>query len=443
MDEVLCQRSAPSSSASLLLAQQKALACDLERRLCSAQARLSAVRGRSDDGRLEESLRQEFLRQSEMAEVLLRSEQTAAAQAAAATADCRRLRDELAEVSREAGAAPDEIAQLQQELLQATASAHQWGEELQEVLRLRPSLESRLTKEEVASEQAAHLEARKLLEERGSGLCKLRAMAQCHLEDLQGSAGLSTMPAVSISKPFQPQLEKFCRTEPLSLEELVEVKALLSSKGTLDYSRAKCKDARGKPTGPFSASAANAKGFLELILVLDIDDTKWYNHKQNDALGYFLWARTQLALAGKMPLTGDHLKLCAQLFDFLRTIECWEDLDAGHWEEHSAQHASSLGPVLAAVRSFKKVMAANPGWIFPGKSDTLEVLEKSLAASLKQILPNEVVKPRANAKDADGALIFLCYPLEVVDDAMGALILQQMEKITGHIAVCRYRKDSY
>ncbi|OLP72650.1 hypothetical protein AK812_SmicGene48109, partial [Symbiodinium microadriaticum] len=29
----------------------------------------------------------------------------------------------------------------------------------------------------VASEQAAHLEARKLLEERGSGLCKLRAMA--------------------------------------------------------------------------------------------------------------------------------------------------------------------------------------------------------------------------------------------------------------------------
>lgn len=190
MDEVLCRQAAPSSSACLLLAQQKALACDLERRLCSVQARLSAVRERSGDGRLEENLRQEFLRQSEMAEVLMRSEQTAAAQAAAAAADCRRLRDELAEVSREAGAAPDEIAQLQQELLQATASAHQWGEELQEVLRLRPSLESRLsrTKEEVASEQAAHLEARKLLEERGSGLCKLRAMAQCHLEDLQGSA---------------------------------------------------------------------------------------------------------------------------------------------------------------------------------------------------------------------------------------------------------------
>ena len=31
---------------------------------------------------------------------------------------------------------------------------------------------------------------------------------------------------------------------------------------------------------------------------------------RNDALGYFLWARCQLALAGKMPFTGDHLKLC-------------------------------------------------------------------------------------------------------------------------------------
>ena len=28
------------------------------------------------------------------------------------------------------------------------------------------------------------------------------------------------------------------------------------------------------------------------------------------------------------PVSGDHLKLCAQLFDFLRVIECWEDVVA-------------------------------------------------------------------------------------------------------------------
>jgi len=323
---------------------------------------------------------------------------------------------------------------------------------------------------------------------------------------------------VKCGEPFQPALKKFCKEEPLTLDEVLEAKALLESKGTLDYTRAKCKDSKGKATGPFSASAANAKGdhtgssmfgswlrdnciiaygiwltdpdgqggddavaclnsiatFLltyqshKMELVINghrnvqgdektwmdrphirfigetgQEDTKWYNHKQNDALGYFLWARCQLALAGKMPFTGDHLKLCGQLFDFLRVIHCWDDLDAGHWEEHSAQHASSLGPVLAATRSFQQVLRSNPGWLFPGKSDTLTLLESKLEGSLKGILPNEVVKPGQNAKDADGALIFLCYPLDVVDQAMGAKILERLEKITGHIAVCRYRKDSY
>eukprot|EP00438_Fugacium_kawagutii_P007135 Skav221391 [mRNA] locus=scaffold1029:76769:80265:+ [translate_table: standard] len=65
---------------------------------------------------------------------------------------------------------------------------------------------------------------------------------------------------VKVGEAFQPALKKFCREEPLTLDEVLEVKSLLESKGTLDYTRAKCKDSRGKFTGPFSASAANAKG---------------------------------------------------------------------------------------------------------------------------------------------------------------------------------------
>ena len=40
---------------------------------------------------------------------------------------------------------------------------------------------------------------------------------------------------------------------------------------------------------------------------------RWKADLRNDALGYFLWARCQLALAGKMPFSGDHLKLCGAL----------------------------------------------------------------------------------------------------------------------------------
>jgi len=328
----------------------------------------------------------------------------------------------------------------------------------------------------------------------------------------------SGLPA-QLGKPFQPALEKFCRVEPaLTLDELAELQGLLKEHGTMDCSRAKCKDANGKPTGPFSASAANAKGdhtgssmfgswlrdnciiayglfltdpdgqgcedakaclnsiakFLltheahrmELVIgghknvtgkdektwmdrphirfigETGLEDTKWYNHKQNDALGYFMWARCQLALADKMPFTGDHLKLLGQLFDYLRTIECWDDLDAGHWEEHSAQHASSLGPCLAATKAFKELVARE-GFLAPCRPDTLDILELKLTLSLKEVLPNEVVKPSEGFRDADSACIFLCYPLGVVDDDMGLQILDRLKSCMGHIAMCRYRKDSY
>jgi len=322
----------------------------------------------------------------------------------------------------------------------------------------------------------------------------------------------------TLGEPFRPELKKYCRREPLTAGELKEVVGLLEKNGTLDIAKAKCKDSSGKPTGPFSASAANAKGdhtgssmfgswlrdnciiayglfltdpdgpgcadavacigaiakfllthetyrmerviggledvkggpetwmrrpHIRFIGETGLEDTKWYNHKQNDALGYFMWTRCQLALADKMPLTGDHLKLLGQLFDYLRTIESWDDLDAGHWEEHSAQHASSIGPCLAAVRSFKELLKKHGNLMAPCKSDTLDVLEMKLAAALKAILPNEVITPAENAKDADSATVFLCYPLGVVDDDMGLQILKRLEKVTGHIGMCRYRKDSY
>mmetsp|Transcript_43521 Transcript_43521/g.78171 ORF Transcript_43521/g.78171 Transcript_43521/m.78171 type:complete len:455 (-) Transcript_43521:98-1462(-) len=328
---------------------------------------------------------------------------------------------------------------------------------------------------------------------------------------------MSDLPT-TLGKPFQPSLQKFCRVEPpLTKAELSELNGLLTSKKCLDTSKAKCKGRDGKPTGPFSASAANAKGdhtgssmfgswlrdnciiayglfytdpdgpgcedakaclnsiakFLltyeshKMELVINglkdvkgpektwmdrphirfigetgLEDTKWYNHKQNDALGYFMWARTQLAWHKKLPFSGEHLKLMGQLFDYLRAIESWEDLDGGHWEEHSAVHSSSLGPPLAAVKLFKKV-AEREGFLPPCKSDTLDLLESKLEAALLSTVPNEIIFPNELYRDADSACVFLCYPLEVVDDYTGLKIMDQLKKVMGHIGMCRYRKDSY
>jgi phosphorylase kinase alpha/beta subunit len=322
----------------------------------------------------------------------------------------------------------------------------------------------------------------------------------------------------TLNTPFQPALAKYCRVEPpLTAAELTEVKDLLTKNGTLDFQKAKVKDASGKTTGTFSASAANATGdhsessmfgswfrdnaliayglyitdpngtgaddavacissiaeFLlkyesfkmELVIAglkdvkgaeptwmdrphirfigaTGLEDKKWYNHKQNDALGYFLFTRCTLAMSGKMPVTGDHLKLMGQLFDYLRAIESWDDLDGGHWEEHSAQHASSIGPCLASVRLFKQLCEKN-GWLAPCKSDTLELLESKLQSALDSILPSEIIKPEELKRDSDAALIFLCYPLAVVDDETGLKILDRLKKVYGHIGVCRYRSDSY
>eukprot|EP00439_Symbiodinium_sp_Y106_P060034 s1128_g8.t2 len=163
-----------------------------------------------------------------------------------------------------------------------------------------------------------------------------------------------------------------------------------------------------------------------------LEDPKWYNHKQNDALGYFMWARTQLAWHKKLPFDGEHLKLMGQLFDYLRAIECWEDLDGG--SEHSAVHASSVGPPLAAVKLFKKV-AARDGFLPPCKSDTLDVLESNLQSALGKILPNEIIFPTDLARDSDSAT--------VVDDASALQIMDRLKKVMGHIGMCRYRKDSY
>jgi len=172
------------------------------------------------------------------------------------------------------------------------------------------------------------------------------------------------------------------------------------------------------------------------------ENAVFWNHKQNDALGYFLWMRCRLAADGRMPLTGDHLRLIGLMLEYLAKIEFWCDEDNGHWEEAIKIEASSIGPVVAGVREFKKVLQQNPGMLAPCSEGTVELLEVRGAEALNAILPCECIQ-EGKRRDADGALLFLIYPLQVVDDDMAAAILKNVQQIIGPIGIRRYNGDSY
>jgi len=173
------------------------------------------------------------------------------------------------------------------------------------------------------------------------------------------------------------------------------------------------------------------------------ENTEFWNHKQNDALGYFLWMRCKLCMDGVMPMTGDHLRLLGLLCEYLAKIEYWCDEDNGHWEEATKVEASSVGPVVAGVKEFKKVLSSNKGMLAPCSDGTIEVLVARGEEALAAILPNECIQ-EGKKRDSDGALIFLVYPLDVVSESMAKQIVDiTVEKITGPIGIRRYNGDSY
>jgi len=170
---------------------------------------------------------------------------------------------------------------------------------------------------------------------------------------------------------------------------------------------------------------------------------EYWNHKQNDALGYFLWMRCKLCAAGKMRMTGDHLRLLGLMLEYLVSIEYWRDEDNGHWEEVAKVSASSVGAVLAGAKEFKKVLDKHDGMIVPCADGTLEKLLEKGEESLVALLPNESDQ-RGREREFDSALLFLAYPLQVVDSAMARTIVQRVEEnLTGDIGVRRYNGDGF
>ncbi len=144
-----------------------------------------------------------------------------------------------------------------------------------------------------------------------------------------------------------------------------------------------------------------------------------WSHAQNDALGYFLWLYCKLAYAGLVPLQPEQLEILGLFPLFFQTVRYWEDEDSGHWEEARKIEASSIGVVVAALDMMRRLLIERSinTFTIAEKPVTLGLLDELIAngcQALARILPAESIQP-GHERLYDSALLFLIYPLEVVE----------------------------
>jgi hypothetical protein len=178
---------------------------------------------------------------------------------------------------------------------------------------------------------------------------------------------------------------------------------------------------------------------------------KWA-HAQNDALGYFVWLFCRMAVTKAVTLSLDDLELLAAFVAYFRAIRFWEDEDSGHWEEIRKVSASSVGVVVGALDALKAMLKANYALHKDFRSTKLKVdmdlvdeLRDHGGRALKVILPSECIQPdRRKRRPFDAALLFLIYPIRVVDLAMeGRIISDVIGHLQGEVGIRRYLGDSY
>lgn len=175
---------------------------------------------------------------------------------------------------------------------------------------------------------------------------------------------------------------------------------------------------------------------------------KWA-HAQNDALGYFLWLFSKLVNEKQLSPTQDQLDALALFPLYFQAIRFWEDEDSGHWEEIRKVSASSIGVVIAGLQELGKLISNtqqvrkhNETAITP---EFVGSLIKRGREALGSILPAECVQSDpAKRRPYDSALLFLIYPLKVVDGQMADTILGDVHAhLQGEFGIRRYVGDSY
>jgi GH15 family glucan-1,4-alpha-glucosidase len=202
-----------------------------------------------------------------------------------------------------------------------------------------------------------------------------------------------------------------------------------------DFTRALKEDPQRRPHIRFAANSLN-----EL-------PEKW-PHAQNDALGYALWLRMVLANSGAYDFQKEDWEVYGLFPAYFEAIEYWKDTDSGAWEEGRKINNSSVGAVLAGLSEMAKYLTqARKTRSTPANQlsdDLLRLIERLREKGderLKSTLPFESPPERL----VDGALLFLLYPLNVIQSAslQDAIVNLVRARLEGPIGIKRYAGDSY
>ena len=176
----------------------------------------------------------------------------------------------------------------------------------------------------------------------------------------------------------------------------------------------------------------------------DIDQV--WAHAQNDALGYLLWLYFKLALEAHLVPTPADLEFIVHFPHYFHALPFWKDEDSGHWEETRKIAASSIGVVTGALKTMRQY------WIEKALDTqytiTISMLDEMIQhgeQALKTILPSECIQPApTQLRRHDGALLYLIYPLEVVDEQTADVILDDVRNtLQGEYGIRRYVGDSF
>ncbi len=152
-----------------------------------------------------------------------------------------------------------------------------------------------------------------------------------------------------------------------------------------------------------------------------------------------MWLFSSLALAGELAPTPDEIELFTTLARYFETIRFWQDEDSGHWEEVRKVAASSIGVATSGLVALGRLLGEHP------EASRIARLVAEGHRALAAILPAECVQADpSKARRYDAALLFLIWPMQIVDDAMADRILADVrEHLRGDHGIRRYLGDSY